>query len=171
MMDPSTGPAGAWMIRPGQGIGKVGLGDNFPDVVKRIGEPSHNPGDGDAAMGHIWLVWRGAKGGELDVYTVRGADDSASNPQAFVRQIRVTSTSFHTSRDLRVGMPLAEVAKRDRAAKRVHLSSTACVYDDERSGIAFEFRRSAEKGDWRCFAITVHPRRSPVDRAYLPFDG
>ena len=159
-----------WLIVPGQRVGKVRLGTERNKVMATLGQPKSVPGrEGDAAMGHIWTVWPGNHGHELDVYTVRREDDSAGNPQNIVRQIRLTSPSFFTSTGIRVGESLGDVRAKDNKLSLVKDGPVLKIFDDVRHGIAFEFKKS--NVTWRCAAITVHPKHSGVLKEYLPFNS
>ena len=159
-----------WLIVPGKRVGKVHLGAERSKVMATLGQPKKVAGmEGDAAMGHIWTVWPGNHGHQLDVYTVRREDDSAGNPRNIVRQIRLTSPSFFTSTGVRVGESLRDIQAKSMRLSLVKDSPALKIFDDVRHGIAFEFTKS--KVTWRCAAITIHPKHSKVLGEYLPFNS
>lgn len=157
-----------WLIEPGKSVGKVQLGHELTHVMKTLGQPKEVSGmEGEAAMGHIWTIWPGNNGHELDVYTVRGPENSASLPQNFVRQIRLTSPAFHTENGLHVGVGLERFNRFINPQSLIENTGKRRLYDDSSNGIAYEF---APRGKgWVCSAITIHPRGKGVQNEYLPY--
>jgi hypothetical protein len=168
---PSDKQDNHWLIVPGTSIGMVHLGTNVDTVFARIGRP--NPKDekeGDAAMGHFWFVWRGKRGSELDIYDVRGERDSAAHPENFIRQVRITSAAFHTNTGIHVGSTIAAVRRIDPNLSSAKESSQIRLYDDVKSGIAYEFRPvSSSNTTWRCAAIVIHRKQISVLQEYSRF--
>lgn len=132
-------------ILPGRGIGQIRLGDRESDVVGILGKPSY----GDAAMGHFWDTWE-KNGRVLDVYSQRG------ERWPLVRIVRVTSPAFRTGSGIGPGVTrtraLAVFPRVKRTARFTVSGERAAteLWDDVRSGIAFEFQSG------RCLAVSVH---------------
>jgi hypothetical protein len=160
-----------WLIVPGKSIGKVHLGTDFATVVTSIGEPDWKQAkEGDAAMGRFWYFWPGSRGTELDIYDIRGEQDSAAHPQNFIRQVRVTSSAFHTKDGLHVGSSLRSISQTDPHLSLTLSTSKIRLYDDVRNGISFEFATSGSSHSaWRCVAIVIHPKNVGVFDEYLRF--
>lgn len=117
-------------------------------------------------MGHFWNVWKGRSGRQLDVYTVRGENDSAAHPEQLVRQVRVESPSFHTTDGIKVGTPLASIHSKFSELK---LSKpTVRLLDCTQTGIAFELKKDSHS-QWRCSAIIIHAKNKGVLDEYLRF--
>jgi hypothetical protein len=160
----------AWRIEPGKSIGNTTLNAPMSETAKQFG----NADGGDAAMGKAWGIW----------YSRRKADNSIDSSRFLavystvqeneaghrVKQIRINTASFKTKSGIKVGSSLTKIKKAfpnvTRAAvyedtvrhKRVEL------YDDAKSGIAFELSRKV------CTAITVHQSGEDLN-TYLQFPG
>ena len=155
---PLTDP---WLIVAGQCVGKIRLGQEFGPLQRLLGPRSQSPGhDGYTAMGRDWSVWVGKSGHELDVYSERGTQDSAAHPQQEVRQVRVTSPSFHTASGLHVGLAVGSLAGAEKLVVK-----DATLFDDKRHGITLEGRAGL------CTAILIHPKGEGALSRYLPFPG
>jgi hypothetical protein len=151
-----------WRILPGVSLGKLNLGEEIGNAKMILGKPDLRSPNMDAAMGHQWMVWK-SSGNELDVYTVRGAGDSAKTPQNFIRQIRTTSARFHTPDGVRVGVPLGTVRKHVPGLALVKTIAGCQLFDSAKTGIAFEFSKH------KCVAIVVHAKNSGVLAQYIHF--
>ena len=152
-------------ILPGKFVSFIHLGQQESAVAKRLGDSQ----GGDAAMGHDWIMWKHYLGGELDVYAVRGADDSARQPDMTIEQIRTTSPSIRTKNGIGVGSTTTEIRRKFKDAAYLKLDSVSpkdiVVWDDVKMGIAFEF----DHGKDRCTAILVHPKGQGVAEVYMPY--
>ena len=160
-------PNDAWLIEPGKSIGKIYLGEQQAAVFHQLGDPSPDLAhEGDAAMGHFWNAWKGKFRRQLDVYTVRGVNDSAAHPEQFVRQVRVESPSFHTADGIKVGSPNASIHRKFSEMKltKPTLRLLDCIHD----GIAFELKKDTHR-QWRCSAIIIHPKNRSVLDEYSRF--
>ncbi|TWW01986.1 hypothetical protein [Chitinophaga pinensis] len=166
----------AWKIQPGEYIGNTKLGEKVEEMSKELG----NADGGDAAMGKAWSFWYSRKKDDsidssrfLAVYSVR--EEADGKEAMVVKQVRVNTASFKTSRGLKVGSAYIEIKKLFPAIKVVAQyedrvrGKKITVYDVRNSGIAFEM--TAEKGRKEiCSAITVHPKGENVN-AYILFPG
>ena len=157
----------AWLIKPGKSIGKVYLGEQQAAVFRQLGNPSPELAhEDDAAMGHFWNAWKAKAGRELNVYTVRGENDSAAHPEQFVRQVRVESPSFHTADGVKVGTPLDSIHRKFSELKLI--KPTLRLLDCTQDGIAFELKKDSHN-QWRCSAIIIHPKNRGVLEEYNRF--
>ena len=117
-------------------------------------------------MGHFWNAWKAKAGRELNVYTVRGENDSAAHPEQFVRQVRVESPSFHTADGVKVGTPLDSIHRKFSELKLI--KPTLRLLDCTQDGIAFELKKDSHN-QWRCSAIIIHPKNRGVLEEYNRF--
>lgn len=156
-----------WLIVPGRSIGKIQLGEQQAAVFAEIGRPDPRAGyEGDTAMGRSWIVYKGKSGHELDVYTVRGVNDSAAHPEQFVRQVRVDSPLFHMKDGTKVGSLLEAI---HLALSHTMTSKSGLgLWDCQAGGIAFEVKRDPH-GRWRCSAIVIHEKGKSILNAYNRF--
>ena len=166
----------AWKIQPGEYIGNTKLGEKVEEMSKALG----NADGGDAAMGKAWSFWYSRKKDNsidssrfLAVYSVR--EEADGKEAMVVKQVRVNTASFKTTKGLKIGSSYIEVKKLFPAIKVVAQyedrvkGKKVTVYDVRNSGIAFEM--TAENGRKEiCSAITVHPRGENVN-AYILFPG
>jgi hypothetical protein len=153
-----------WVIVPGVSVGSVRIGSQSAPVLARFAKSSAVPGRvGDTAMGHSWCIFAGRHGHELDLYTVRGENDSAAHPEDFIRQVRITSPSFHLANGIRVGVSLSLLRRSIPHLVLAKQKGPITLFDSEKSGVAFEIQNG------RCAAILVHPKDSGVLREYMPF--
>jgi hypothetical protein len=151
------GTGSAATIIPGEGIGRVFLGQKLDEVHASIGAPKLS----DAAMGgRLWEVWRSGPAfegkrqngfEELEIYYTREQKD-LSGP-SIVRQIRVTSPFFRTTSgislrnsfseimaafpNLRIDEELTYALSGEQSEKEFEM------FVDKTRGIAFEFRKGA----------------------------
>lgn len=140
------------LITPGIGVGNIHLNDDAAAAVKRLGQPDKS----DAAMGASLMVWykgHDTTASQLGIYAHHhfGAPDEAISR---IKQIRVTSPSFKTKNLVGTGMALSNIQKYFSLQKKRTMMGAAGqteIYDDAKSGIAFEIDAS-----WRCNAIIVH---------------
>jgi len=151
------------LIIPGGAVGSISLQQNLagshPWQLKPLTGPNS---EGDAAMGHVWNRFQAVGKGEIDIYTVRGANDSAATPEALIDEIRVTSRTYATRQRVKVGSSQSRIRRAYRI-KQVSGAKGFNLYDDVADGIAFEFKGR------RCSAIIVHPKNQRVDQIYLPY--
>ncbi len=124
-------------------------------------------------MGHDWSYWGQGKH-EVDIYFVRGIDDSASHPEMPVEQVRVTSSRFHTANWVHPGSALATVewlfpcAVSVKHEKGTPYYGNVALLDDVRRGSAFEFvvRGGKLADSAACTAIIIHPSGHGVLQEY-----
>jgi hypothetical protein len=151
------GTGSAATIIPGEGIGRVFLGQKLDEVHASIGAPKLS----DAAMGgRLWEVWRSGPAfegkrqngfEELEIYYTREQKDLGG--PSIVRQIRVTSPFFRTTSgislrnsfseimaafpNLRIDEELTYALSGEQSEKEFEM------FVDKTRGIAFEFRKGA----------------------------
>ena len=144
-------------VSPGQGVGRVFLGQRLDEVHASLGTPKLS----DAGMeGRLWEIWRSGPAfegrrqnglEELEIYFTRELSDSAG--PSIVRQIRVTSPFFQTPTgisirnsfaeilnsfpNLRIDEELTYALNEGRNEKEIEM------FVDATRGIAFEFRNGA----------------------------
>jgi hypothetical protein len=144
-------------IAPGEGIGRIFLGQKLDDVHASIGAPKLS----DAAMGgRLWEIWRSGPAfegkrqsgsEELEIYFKPERPDIAG--PSVVRQVRVTSPFFRTLSgisirssfseiiasypDLRIDEELTYGLNGGRNEKEIEM------FVDQARGIGFEFRTGA----------------------------
>jgi len=173
-------------IAPGEGIGRVFLGQKLDEVHASIGAPKLS----DAAMGgRLWEIWRsgpafegkrqnGAE--ELEIYFTQDHPDLAG--PSVVRQIRVTSPFFRTLSgisirnnfseimasfpNLRVDEELTYGLNGGRSEKDIE------IFVDHARGIAFEFRTGASADPTATgYCRAIHVFRPGIDlRVMESFD-
>ena len=85
----------AWLIVPGESLGRIKLGTDAAGLEKIL----HKPDASNAAMGKAWLTWKGKRdehnnATELNIYTTY---KDSTMQQKTVQQIRTTSSSFATA--------------------------------------------------------------------------
>ncbi len=156
-----------WLIVPGESIGRIKLGTDAAGLESILNKPDLS----NAAMGKAWLTWKGKRdehnnATELNVYTTY--KDSTMEEKT-VQQIRTTSSSFFTADSLHVYASLEQVsAKFPGIRKRAHYNEDGrdiVIYDDKKSGIAFEMARANEQPI--CTGIIVHPKGKNVTEIYI----
>ncbi|MEP7219581.1 MAG: hypothetical protein ABI876_11730 [Bacteroidota bacterium] len=168
--DSAASPAAMNPIVAGKSVGKVKVGEDFAMVVKTLGDPDSS----DAGMGHVAASWGSKRAPgkaaphRLDIY----ASFNAEGSEHVVREIRVTSPRFTTAGGISTGSRFADIAK---AYKSAHVVATyddgagpVLIYDDVKSGIAFEVMGPNGSPDGHCVAIIVHETGRPVGMEYLP---
>jgi hypothetical protein len=153
-------PPDPWLIVPGQSIGRIRLGEEFQSIVAIFGRPN---GRGEAAMGRAWSSWVGTSGHVVDIYTVRGTDDSAAHPANFVRQIQVNSPTFHTAHGVHVGESFTEISRRVANLALANTNGAMRLYDSVKAGLAIETQSG------KCIAILVHAPNAAIRHQYIPF--
>jgi hypothetical protein len=151
------GAGSAAIVTPGEGIGRVLLGQRLDEVHAAIGAPKLS----DAAMGgRLWEIWRSGTAfegtrqngpEELEIYFTRERSDLGG--PSIVRQIRVSSPFFRTLSgisirnsfseiigsfpNLRVDEELTSALNGGQSEKELEM------FVDTTRGIAFEFRSGA----------------------------
>lgn len=144
-------------IIPGEGIGRVFLGQKLDEVHASIGVPKLS----DAGMGgKLWEIWRSGpvfegkrQNGfeELEIYFTREQTDLGG--PSVVRQIRITSPFFRTLSGISIRSSFSEIITNfpnlradeeltyalsgERNEKEIEM------FVDQKRGIAFEFRNGA----------------------------
>jgi hypothetical protein len=156
------------LIVPGHSLGNLAIGANAEKVWRTMPAPDTT----DAAMGKYWATWKSKSSRQpdgtpnvLDIYSKRNDEGDT----VFIEQVRVTSSYFHTRSGISTRSTLNAIRRAFPNAKRIayfrdegsHL--LADVYDDVKSGIAFEWLRGQ-----RCLAITVHRRGRKITDSGAP---
>lgn len=151
------GTGTAATIIPGEGIGRVFLGQKLDEVHASIGAPKLS----DAAMGgRLWEVWRSGPAfegkrqngfEELEIYYTREQKDLGG--PSVVRQIRVTSPFFRTTSGISLRNSFSEIIavfpnlRTDEeltyALNGEQNEKEFEMFVDKTRGIAFEFRNGA----------------------------
>jgi len=151
------GAVGAATIAPGQGIGRVLLGQRLDEVHASLGAPKLS----DAAMGgRLWEIWRSGSAfagrrqngsEEMEIYFTRERPDLGG--PSVVRQIRVSSPFFRTLSGISIRNSFSEIID-SFPNLRVDEGLTYALsggrnekefemFVDLTRGIAFEFRNGA----------------------------
>jgi hypothetical protein len=151
------GAGSSAIISPGDGIGRVHLGQRLDEVHASLGAPKLS----DAGMGgKLWEIWRSGPAfdgrrqnglEELEIYFTRERPD-ISEPSV-VRQIRVTSPFFRTLSGISIRNSFSDVIgnfpnlRRDEeltyALNGERNEKEVEIFVDQTRGIAFEFRNGA----------------------------
>jgi hypothetical protein len=145
------------IITPGEGIGRVFLGEKLDEVHANLGAPKLS----DAAMGgKLWEIWRSGPAfegrrqngsEELEIYFTRAQPDLAG--PSVVRQIRVSSPFFRTLSGISIRNSYSEIIASFPNLRRDEEMTYALnggrnekeieIFVDQTRGIAFEFRTGA----------------------------
>lgn len=166
---PAPQNEGDRLIVQGKRIGKAELGMTADAVGQVFGQPDES----DAAMGKAWLTWFGKKPDdhnnrtELNMYTAY--KDSNMNEKV-VKQIRTTSSWFVTDDGIHVYSSWSDIRKLYRYAFRVGSyrqedGRTITIYDDRKTGIAFEVAAVGKQNI--CVGIIIHPWGESVQDIYI----
>jgi hypothetical protein len=151
------GVGNAATIAPGEGIGRVLLGQRLDEVHANLGAPKLS----DAAMGgRLWEIWRSGTAfdgkrqngsEEMEIYFTRERSDLGG--PSLVRQIRVSSPFFRTLSGISIRSSFSEiVASFPNLRIDEDLTSGLSggrnekefeMFVDQTRGIAFEFRNGA----------------------------
>jgi hypothetical protein len=147
----------AAIIAPGEGIGRIFLGQKLDEVHTSIGTPKLS----DAAMGgRLWEIWRSGPAfegkrqngsEELEIYFKPEQPDLAG--PSLVRQIRVTSPFFRTLSGISIRSSFSEIMG---SFPNLHIDEELTyglsegrnekeieMLVDQSRGIGFEFRTGA----------------------------
>jgi hypothetical protein len=151
------GVESAATIAPGQGIGRIFLGQKLDEVHASLGAPKLS----DAAMGgRLWEIWRSGPAfegkrqngsEELEIYFKPEQPDLAG--PSVVRQIRVSSPFFRTFSGISIRSSFAEIIA---SFPNLHVDEELTyglnggrnekeieMFVDQTRGVAFEFRAGA----------------------------
>ena len=153
-------------ITPGKSIGHISLDEKTGEVIAELNKPDGE----DAAMGKALLTWNSKpsmKGADTTVNSINiftstnfGAKDEASR----VKHIRVTSAFFKTPEHAGCGSTIAFIKmqypeiKKPAASYTDKAGKTVLIYDDIKTGIAFEINDAT-----KCIGVTVH---KPGEKAW-----
>ena len=140
------------LIVPGKSIGKMALGPNGTEVLKRFGKPAIQ----DGGMSQTTQVWLGQENRKatLSIHTVlNGAIDARPREGITIDEARVSSDSFHTASGIAVGSTLMQIQHSFPQARRDQQNASVVQYVDSRHGIAFAF--SNDRPSARCIGITI----------------
>lgn len=160
-------PDSAYLIVPGESIGRVNLGMSATELHDIMGDAD----SGDAAMGKSLQFWlskdtlRHRK--YVAAYTVNNFDGTGSPPE--VQQLQVTSPEFRTGEGLGAGSPFAEIREQFGQLEPLayytnEQGQQVYIYDAQAQGIAFE----VAVPDSISTAVTVHAKGTDVTGTYLP---
>jgi hypothetical protein len=143
------------MILPGTSIGGVSLGPDGLQELKKLGKPYRV----DRGMSQTREVWKWSRPeGRLDTFFVHtvsnGVIDARPPDGVTIDLIRSTVARFKTSSDIGVGSTLDQIRKSFTDLAPVEGNPT--IFDDVKSGIAFEFS-TAPIGHSICIAVMIHP--------------
>jgi len=156
------------LIIPGESIGNARLNTDAANLEAEFGKPDMS----DAAMGKAWLTWYGKKDEhnnrtELNIYTTYR---DTSMREKSVQQIRTTSSFFSTENNMHVYTSLDEIKKVFPGVQKLYQlpnnGRNISVYDDVKSGIAFEIANANDQKI--CVAIIVHIKGRKVSDVYIP---
>lgn len=147
-------PSNAFLVVPGHRIGHTLLGHDGSDMLAHLPKPTRS----DAGMSQQYFVWVSpAAHGTQNTLFVHAVDNGVLNVKPLsgltLDTIRVTSPSFATQNGLHVGSTLAQIRRQFPQLRPAN--SDATLYDDKKSGIAFEFARRPDAGT-RAIAVSVH---------------
>jgi hypothetical protein len=148
---------GASIITPGEGVGRVLLGQKLDEVHASLGAPKLSD---SGLSGRLWEIWRSGPAfegrrenglEELEIYFTREPSDQTG--ASVVRQIRATSPFFRTLSGISIRSSYAEIIRSfpnlrtdeeltyalsgERSEKQIEM------FVDLTRGIAFEFRNGA----------------------------
>ena len=160
---PST-PDTAYLILPGERIGKVKVGMYGEDLTSMLGKPDSS----DAAMGKALLFWTGEQPGHyVAVFTVTDFGGQVEKP--VVQQVQITSPRFLTTDSIGTGKSLAEIRQKYSPLRPLgyyqnEQRQQVYIFDNQAQGIAFEVTLP----DSLCSAITVHPKGEEMADISLP---
>jgi hypothetical protein len=154
--------AGDWLLVPGKSAGKTQINQDTEQVFKNLGKPD----GGDAAMGKSVAIWYAHHDSTSYATAIYATRDMGNSPQAFVRQIRITSPSFKTKENIRVTSDLPAISKifQLQIAEKFKDADQEYTVYDSREGIAFEINE-----DKKCVAIIIHEPGKAIPGTYLKF--
>jgi hypothetical protein len=154
------------LIVPGEGIGKVKLGEDV-SLLNVLGSPDSS----DAAMGKAWLTWMGKRDEhnnipQLNVYTTYANNRMR---EKIVQQIRTTSSRFFTADSVHVYSSLETIRQKfpllQTVASYNEDEREILIYDVIKKGIAFETARAGNQEI--CTGIIVHEKGQNVVQIYI----
>ncbi len=145
----------AFLVIPGKRIGMSTLNGSATTLYKSLGKPSSE----DASMGGKSLITWTSKSvatNEVNIY-FNTPHFGTLHAQPKAQVIRVTSPRFMTQQKVGVGAALAQIQKYFKNVKKIasymspKTQQEVAIYDDIKSGIAFEINQQQN-----CVGITVH---------------
>jgi len=140
------------LIRPGQSIGKIKIGDDAQALLKLYGQPDQQ----DAAMGsagYTWFAKHDISAYRISVYGHRnfgGVDESVLK----IKKILITSPDYTTAKGVYTGMSMEDINKRYRLTennKYIVKGKVIRVLADIGKGISFDIDSLTKK----CTAISI----------------
>ena len=140
------------LIRPGESIGNIKLGEDMQSLTKLSGKPDES----DAAMGaasYTWFAKHDAAGYRTSIYGHRnfgGADENVLH----IKKILITSPSYKTADGLNTGTGkkgLSGYYQLNDSSTYAVKGKTVHVFADTKKGIAFEIDSLTNK----CIAISI----------------
>ncbi|WP_266203154.1 hypothetical protein [Pontibacter kalidii] len=159
---PPATPDSAYLILPGESIGKIKIDMTGEKMTSILGQPDST----DAAMGKALLFWLDGPH-YVAVYTV--SDFGGTDERPKVKQVQVNSPRFQTPDSIGTGKTLAQIRQqygnlKPLAYYRNERQQQVYIYDAQQQGIAFEVLLP----DSILTAITIHPKGENLADTYLP---
>ena len=135
LISPSLAKSGDPMIiAPGKRIGKMALGPNGAETLKRFGQPDIR----DAGMMQTRQVWltKGNRNATLYIHTTaNGAIDEKPDNGVSIDIVRTSSGIFHTTSGIGVGSTRTQIMHTFPRARRDKDINGTIIYLDPRQGI------------------------------------
>jgi len=156
-------PGPRYLVVPGRSLGTIALGTDPLKSLAALGPPSHTEG----ALGESWNTWvgkeivAGNRPSQLDVFWARPAGAAPSSPVRTVQLIRATSPAFQLANGLRIGSPVADIARLyphyDKAFNlQLGTEEPRSLMDEPTAGVGFELSRPERGKSAAIVAIIVH---------------
>ncbi|OOQ60477.1 hypothetical protein [Mucilaginibacter pedocola] len=148
------------LIKPGESIGKIRVGEALDSVILVLGKPD----TGDAAMGSqlsTWYANHDTTGYQTSVFSHRNMGGKDEN-KSHIKKILVTSPWFKTAEYISTGNNMKDIGKyyklKEGNSYKDKNEQTIKTYSDIARGISFEIDGAGE-----CVSILVHQPNSTAD--------
>ena len=149
----SSAGADPFLIVPGRSLGRTHLGRNGAYYLSQL--PS--PDGAEATMGGArYLAWKSNNRNTLAIFAVSQEFDDPPSPGMTIREIRTTSSRFHTQTGVSPGATLAQIKHRFSRGQLEPTNDQTSWFYTVSQGIAFEFRSRPASAS-RCLAVNVFP--------------